>query len=78
MYYLFYLSCKKKSWHSVCGNKGRISLHNWERLIYAYDNKHFELHDIEIPFRYYWRYKCVDLYNGLNEDKQLNIYLVTS
>ena len=31
-----------------------------------------------IPLRYYWRYKCVDLLNGLNEDKWLKMYLVTS
>jgi hypothetical protein len=35
------------------------------------------LNDIEIPFRYYGRYKCVDLLNGLNEDKRLKFDLVT-
>ena len=35
------------------------------------------LNDIEILFRYYWRYKCVDLLNGLHEDKRLKIDLVT-
>ena len=34
------------------------------------------LNDIEILFRYYWRYKCVDLLNGLHEDKRLKIDVV--